>query len=128
MSEYVHDFFLGLKESHTGMGKWEQEQKGTVTLVTFVIIFFSKAMINDEFSTVMHQSHIFNFNECKGNECIFGSFTKLFYTAVAEYSLIAAAIMFIVWHNIGRLHNKKLSDSFEEECRFRWPKITRGKF
>uniref|UniRef100_A0A914PWV5 Uncharacterized protein n=1 Tax=Panagrolaimus davidi TaxID=227884 RepID=A0A914PWV5_9BILA len=52
--------------------------------------------------------------DCRGLECVFGSFTKIFYTAVVEYSLIAAVVMFIVWHNLGRKKSNRISHSMHQ--------------
>uniref|UniRef100_A0AC34F309 Uncharacterized protein n=1 Tax=Panagrolaimus sp. ES5 TaxID=591445 RepID=A0AC34F309_9BILA len=52
-------------------------------------------------------------------ECVFGSFTKVFYTAVVEYSLIAAAVMFIVWHNIERVQDHQLTHRVHKKSTIR---------
>ncbi|VDK57389.1 unnamed protein product [Cylicostephanus goldi] len=39
---------------------------------------------------------------CRAAECILGSLSEVMFTAIVEYSLIAAAVMYIVWRNIGR--------------------------
>uniref|UniRef100_A0AC35GNJ0 Gustatory receptor n=1 Tax=Panagrolaimus sp. PS1159 TaxID=55785 RepID=A0AC35GNJ0_9BILA len=44
-----------------------------------------------------------------------GSFTKVFYTAVVEYNIIAAAVMFIVWHNIERIQSQEYIYKFERK-------------
>ncbi|CAD6192656.1 unnamed protein product [Caenorhabditis auriculariae] len=41
---------------------------------------------------------------CQAAECLLGSVSEVMFTAIVEYSLIAAAVMYIVWRNIGR-HN-----------------------
>lgn len=39
--------------------------------------------------------------DCSGGaDCVLGSITDIMYTSIVEYSLIGAAIMFIVWKNI----------------------------
>ncbi|CAJ0575687.1 unnamed protein product, partial [Mesorhabditis spiculigera] len=43
----------------------------------------------------------FDMNKCRAAECILGSLSEVMYTAIVEYSLIGAAVMFIVWRNIG---------------------------
>uniref|UniRef100_A0AC35FZ15 Uncharacterized protein n=1 Tax=Panagrolaimus sp. PS1159 TaxID=55785 RepID=A0AC35FZ15_9BILA len=44
---------------------------------------------------IIYKSQIYTGDDCLGIECILGSFTKIFYTAVIEYSMIASAVMFI---------------------------------
>ncbi|CAJ0934245.1 unnamed protein product, partial [Mesorhabditis belari] len=44
-------------------------------------------------------------DKCRAAECILGSLSEVMYTAIVEYSLIGAAVMFIVWRNIGRHYN-----------------------
>ncbi|KIH60127.1 hypothetical protein ANCDUO_09628, partial [Ancylostoma duodenale] len=39
---------------------------------------------------------------CRAAECILGSLSEVMFTAIVEYSLIAAAVLYIVWRNIGR--------------------------
>ncbi|VDM85701.1 unnamed protein product, partial [Strongylus vulgaris] len=39
---------------------------------------------------------------CRAAECILGSLSEVMFTAIVEYSLIAAAVMYIVWRNIGK--------------------------
>ncbi|KAK6747554.1 hypothetical protein RB195_000634 [Necator americanus] len=39
---------------------------------------------------------------CQAAECILGSLSEVMFTAIVEYSLIAAAVMYIVWRNIGK--------------------------
>ncbi|XGW27677.1 hypothetical protein V3C99_007906 [Haemonchus contortus] len=41
---------------------------------------------------------------CQSVECMLGSVSEMMYAAIVEYSLIAAAVMYIVWKNIGRVH------------------------
>uniref|UniRef100_A0A7I4YQ21 Lipase_3 domain-containing protein n=1 Tax=Haemonchus contortus TaxID=6289 RepID=A0A7I4YQ21_HAECO len=40
---------------------------------------------------------------CRAAECILGSLSEVMFTAIVEYSLIAAAVMYIVWRNIGKV-------------------------
>ncbi|KAK6041102.1 hypothetical protein COOONC_21393 [Cooperia oncophora] len=40
---------------------------------------------------------------CHAAECILGSLSEVMFTAIVEYSLIAAAVMYIVWRNIGEV-------------------------
>uniref|UniRef100_A0AC35FXF8 Uncharacterized protein n=1 Tax=Panagrolaimus sp. PS1159 TaxID=55785 RepID=A0AC35FXF8_9BILA len=56
---------------------------------------------------------------CNDIECILGSFTKVFYTAVVEYSLIATAVMFIVWHNIERVQDRELTHRIQKKSTIR---------
>ncbi|PAV65571.1 hypothetical protein WR25_12274 [Diploscapter pachys] len=44
-------------------------------------------------------------SSCRAAECILGSLSEIMFTSIVEYSLIAAAVMYIVWRNIGR-HDK----------------------
>ncbi|KAI1716596.1 otopetrin domain-containing protein [Ditylenchus destructor] len=37
---------------------------------------------------------------CEGAECVLASMSEIMYTSIVEYSLIGAAVMFIVWRNI----------------------------
>ncbi|CAI5447812.1 unnamed protein product [Caenorhabditis angaria] len=39
---------------------------------------------------------------CQAAECILGSLSEVMFTSIVEYSLIAAAVMYIVWRNIGK--------------------------
>lgn len=43
--------------------------------------------------------------KCEGAECVLASFNEVMYTSIVEYSLIGAAVMFIVWRNIGKVEN-----------------------
>uniref|UniRef100_A0AC35EW48 Uncharacterized protein n=1 Tax=Panagrolaimus sp. PS1159 TaxID=55785 RepID=A0AC35EW48_9BILA len=52
-------------------------------------------------------------------ECILGSFTKVFYTGVIEYSIIATAIFFIVWHNIERIQGHELTHKIQKKSTIR---------
>ena len=38
---------------------------------------------------------------CQAVECFLGSLSEIMFTSIVEYSLIAAAVMYIVWRNIG---------------------------
>ncbi|KAK6030568.1 hypothetical protein OSTOST_03289, partial [Ostertagia ostertagi] len=43
-------------------------------------------------------------SSCRSVECMLGSVSEVMYAAIVEYSLIAAAVMYIVWKNIGKVH------------------------
>uniref|UniRef100_A0A914HVF6 Uncharacterized protein n=1 Tax=Globodera rostochiensis TaxID=31243 RepID=A0A914HVF6_GLORO len=56
-------------------------------------------------------------HKCHGAECVLASFNEVMYTSIVEYSLIGAAVMFIVWKNIGQ-HQKQtlLNDKTTNKC------------
>ncbi|KAF7625947.1 hypothetical protein Mgra_00009870 [Meloidogyne graminicola] len=57
---------------------------------------------SEESSYVARRSLI---RRCEGAECVLASFNEVMYTSIVEYSLIGAAVMFIVWRNIGKIEN-----------------------
>ncbi|KAK5985361.1 hypothetical protein GCK32_011317 [Trichostrongylus colubriformis] len=73
--------------------------------------------IRDVFKTISNRTHEMDeesanafehrdiniMGSCRAAECILGSLSEVMFTAIVEYSLIAAAVMYIVWRNIGRV-------------------------
>lgn len=63
---------------------------------------------------------------CHAADCILGSITEVMYISLVEYSLIGAAVMFIVWRNIG---NVKISSEYvkrKHQIRVNCSKTTTG--
>ncbi|KAI6176116.1 Otopetrin domain containing protein [Aphelenchoides bicaudatus] len=65
---------------------------------------------------------------CEGAECILGSVSEIMYTSMVEYSLIGAAIMFIVWRNIGHCTIPNVYTKRKHQIRMDCSKTTSGFF
>lgn len=65
---------------------------------------------------------------CRAAECILGSMSEVMFTAIVEYSLIAAAVMYIVWRNIGRVVHGSEYVKRKHRIRMDCSKTTTGLF
>uniref|UniRef100_A0A8R1DPH0 Uncharacterized protein n=1 Tax=Caenorhabditis japonica TaxID=281687 RepID=A0A8R1DPH0_CAEJA len=65
---------------------------------------------------------------CKAAECILGSLSEIMFTSIVEYSLIAAAVMYIVWRNIGLQDNGSIYVKRKHQIRVDCSKTTTGLF
>ncbi|WKY05948.1 hypothetical protein Q1695_006282 [Nippostrongylus brasiliensis] len=65
---------------------------------------------------------------CRAAECILGSLSEVMFTAIVEYSLIAAAVMYIVWRNIGRVDRGSEYVKRKHRIRVDCSKTTTGLF
>uniref|UniRef100_A0A915LGM8 Uncharacterized protein n=2 Tax=Meloidogyne TaxID=189290 RepID=A0A915LGM8_MELJA len=62
-------------------------------------------LLNEENSQESNVARRSLMRKCEGAECVLASFNEVMYTSIVEYSLIGAAVMFIVWRNIGKVEN-----------------------
>uniref|UniRef100_A0A1I7XEC6 Proton channel OtopLc-like n=1 Tax=Heterorhabditis bacteriophora TaxID=37862 RepID=A0A1I7XEC6_HETBA len=60
--------------------------------------------------------------------CMSGSLSEVMFTAIVEYSLIAAAVMYIVWRNIGRADHGSTYVRRKHQIRVDCSKTTTGLF
>ncbi|KAI6198421.1 Otopetrin domain containing protein [Aphelenchoides fujianensis] len=65
---------------------------------------------------------------CEGAECLLGSVSEIMYTSMVEYSLIGAAVMFIVWRNIERPRVPTVYVRRKHQIRMDCSKTTGGLF
>ncbi|CDH93213.1 OToPetrin-Like [Caenorhabditis elegans] len=65
---------------------------------------------------------------CQAVECILGSMSEIMFTSIVEYSLIAAAVMYIVWRNIGRQDQGSTYVKRKHQIRVDCSKTTTGLF
>ncbi|KAI6204319.1 hypothetical protein M3Y94_00660100 [Aphelenchoides besseyi] len=65
---------------------------------------------------------------CEGAECILGSVSEIMYTSMVEYSLIGAAVMFIVWRNIDTVKVPTVYVKRKHQIRMDCSKTTSGLF
>ncbi|CAD5220364.1 unnamed protein product [Bursaphelenchus okinawaensis] len=65
---------------------------------------------------------------CEGSECILGSLSEIMYTSMVEYSLIGAAVMFIVWRNIDHVKEPTVYVRRKHQIRMDCSKTTSGLF
>ncbi|KHN74088.1 Otopetrin-1 [Toxocara canis] len=88
----------------------------------------------DGYSDVSHELNVFlsqkagDHATCKDSECLLGSMTELMYTSIVEYSLIGAAVMFIVWHNIDQVRERNTYVKRKYQIRVDCSKTTSGLF
>lgn len=65
---------------------------------------------------------------CQAVECFLGSLSEIMFTSIVEYSLIAAAVMYIVWRNIGRQDHGSTYVKRKHQIRVDCSKTTTGLF
>ncbi|EGT36394.1 hypothetical protein CAEBREN_26421 [Caenorhabditis brenneri] len=65
---------------------------------------------------------------CQAVECFLGSLSEIMFTSIVEYSLIAAAVMYIVWRNIGRQDQGSTYVKRKHQIRVDCSKTTTGLF
>ncbi|CAD5226901.1 unnamed protein product [Bursaphelenchus xylophilus] len=75
--------------------------------------------------TIAHHHHT---RYCEGSECILGSLSEIMYTSMVEYSLIGAAVMFIVWRNIDHVKEPTVYVRRKHQIRMDCSKTTSGLF
>uniref|UniRef100_A0A1I7UH69 Otopetrin-2 n=1 Tax=Caenorhabditis tropicalis TaxID=1561998 RepID=A0A1I7UH69_9PELO len=81
----------------------------------------------DESREVEHEKKIMP-GSCQAVECILGSLSEIMFTSIVEYSLIAAAVMYIVWRNIGRQDHGSTYVKRKHQIRVDCSKTTTGLF
>ncbi|KAJ1352248.1 hypothetical protein KIN20_008539 [Parelaphostrongylus tenuis] len=62
----------------------------------------SNPVMNEEMDEAFAHREVDFDSGCRAAECILGSLSEVMFTAIVEYSLIAAVVMYIVWRNIGK--------------------------
>uniref|UniRef100_A0A915DGW8 Otopetrin n=1 Tax=Ditylenchus dipsaci TaxID=166011 RepID=A0A915DGW8_9BILA len=67
-------------------------------------------------------------HKCYGAECVLASMSEIMYTSIVEYSLIGAAVMFIVWKNIDQDREPKEYVKRKHHIRIDCSKTTTGLF
>ncbi|EFO89124.1 CRE-OTPL-1 protein [Caenorhabditis remanei] len=83
---------------------------------------FSESSRKDEHDMKMGQG------SCQAVECFLGSLSEIMFTSIVEYSLIAAAVMYIVWRNIGRQDHGSTYVKRKHQIRVDCSKTTTGLF
>ncbi|EFO92380.1 hypothetical protein CRE_10938 [Caenorhabditis remanei] len=83
---------------------------------------FSESSREDEHDKKIGQG------SCQAVECFLGSLSEIMFTSIVEYSLIAAAVMYIVWRNIGRQDQGSTYVKRKHQIRVDCSKTTTGLF
>ncbi|CAB3409455.1 unnamed protein product [Caenorhabditis bovis] len=84
---------------------------------------------HDSSESTEHDHEVFSQNgSCKAVECFLGSLSEVMYTSIVEYSLIAAAVMYIVWRNIGKKQHGTTYVKRKHQIRVDCSKTTTGLF
>ncbi|KHJ87460.1 hypothetical protein OESDEN_12767 [Oesophagostomum dentatum] len=86
------------------------------------------SMLDEESAQAFEHRDIDLIGGCRAAECILGSLSEVMFTAIVEYSLIAAAVMYIVWRNIGRAGNGSEYVKRKHRIRVDCSKTTTGLF
>ncbi|ULT97136.1 hypothetical protein L3Y34_005155 [Caenorhabditis briggsae] len=94
---------------------------------------FDSSESSQEQSSEMFSSHEDEHDKkivgsCQAVECFLGSLSEIMFTSIVEYSLIAAAVMYIVWRNIGRQDHGSTYVKRKHQIRVDCSKTTTGLF